>query len=72
MSPGSNASGLVAAARLAITHGPLLYADATTLSAAAASYLGEVRDDVHRLDLIGDSMPYDDVESDAQRALLGH
>jgi hypothetical protein len=72
VSPRSNASGLVAAARLAITHGPLLYADATTLPAAVASYLSGVRDGVHRLDLIGDSMPYDAVESDAQRALLGH
>jgi hypothetical protein len=72
VSPGSNASGLVAAARLAITHGPLLYADTTTLPAAESSYLSRVSDDVHQLDLIGDSMPYDDVESDAQQALLGH
>ena len=72
VSPGSNPSGLVAAARLAITHGPLLYADPTSLPAGEASYLSGVRADVHRVDLIGDSMPYDDVESDVQSALLGN
>jgi hypothetical protein len=71
VSPGSNASGLVAASRLAIVHGPLLYADPAALPAAAASYLSAVRTSVQRLDLVGDSMPYDDVESDTQRALLG-
>ena len=71
VSPVSQPSGLVAAARLAITTGPLLYADATMLPAAAASYLDSVRGTVRRLDMIGDSMPYDDVEADVQKALLG-
>ena len=70
VSPESNASGLVAAARLAVVPGPLLFADPSALPASAASYLSSVRAQVHRLDLIGDSMPYDDVESDAQKALL--
>jgi len=71
VSPTSVVSGLVAAARLAIAPGPLLYADPTALPPTAASYVGKVRAALQRVDLIGDSMPYDNVESDTQAALLG-
>jgi hypothetical protein len=71
VSPTSPVSGLVAAARLAVGRGPLLYADPAALPATAASYLSKVSSALHRVDLVGDSMPYDDVESDTQAALLG-
>jgi hypothetical protein len=64
-------SGIAAAGRLAMLRGPLLYADGTALSAATASYLSGVRAGLQRVDLIGGQLPYDDVESGVQNALLG-
>jgi SpoIID/LytB domain protein len=64
-------AGLTAAARLAVSHGPLLYASGTALSAATSSYLSGARAGLNRVDLIGSRLPYDDVEADTQTALLG-
>jgi hypothetical protein len=70
VSAGTPAAGIVAAARVAVLRGPLLYAASTAMSAPTASYLSSVRDKVQRIDLIGSELPYDDVESGVQAALL--
>jgi SpoIID/LytB domain protein len=64
-------AGVTAAARLAVSHGPLFYASGTALSAATSSYISGVRATVNRVDLIGGGLPYEDVEADTQAALLG-
>jgi hypothetical protein len=68
---GTPVADIAAAARLAVSRGPLLYADGAALSAATASYLSGVRDGLQRVDLVGSDLPYDDVESGVQAALLG-
>jgi hypothetical protein len=71
VSAGAPVAGIVAAARLAVLHGPLLYADGSAVSASTASYLSGVRNALMRVDLIGSELPYDDVEAGVQSALLG-
>jgi hypothetical protein len=71
VSAGQQAAGIAAAGRLAYIHGPLLHVVGTALSPATASYLSSVRESLLRVDLVGSRLPYDDVESDAQKALLG-
>lgn len=71
VSPGPAIAGVAAAARQAVLRGPLLYANGSGLSTSTASYLSGVRDQVQRVDLIGSRLPYDDVESGVQSALLG-
>ncbi len=64
-------AGLSASFRLANVRGPLLYTDGASLSAAASSYLNSVRAALRSVDLVGSGLPYDDVESGVQAALLG-
>jgi stage II sporulation protein D len=71
VSAGAPVAGIAAAARLAVLHGPLLYADGSAVSASTASYLSGVRNALLRVDLIGSELPYDDVEAGVQSALLG-
>ena len=71
VSSGQTIAGLSAAFRLAVIGGPLLYADATALPAATSSYVSGARATLRGVDLVGDGLPYDDVESDTQAALLG-
>ncbi|MDQ1697357.1 MAG: hypothetical protein QOJ03_2710, partial [Frankiaceae bacterium] len=67
---GSGLAGLVAAARLGQTRGPLLVAYPATLPAGAASYVADKHGSLRRVDLVGGRLPYDAVESGLQRALL--
>ena len=71
VSPGQLAAGIASAGKLAVSRGPLLYASGAALSQSTASYLSSVRTSVRRVDLVGSQLPYDDVESGVQKALLG-
>jgi hypothetical protein len=71
VSAAVSSAGLVASGRLAVRDGPLLVAGATALPAAALSYVGDHRAGIGRVDLVGPQLPYDDVESGVQRALVG-
>jgi stage II sporulation protein D len=64
-------AGRVAAARLAVAGGPLLLSGSTRLPQPVRGYIATVRAGVLRADLIGDQLPYADVERDLQRSLLG-
>jgi SpoIID/LytB domain protein len=64
-------AGRVAAARLAVAGGPLLASGSARLSQPVRSYVVSVRGSVVRADLVGDRLPYADVELDLQRSLLG-
>ena len=64
-------AGRVAAARLAVAGGPLLLTGSARLPQQARDYLASVRGEVFRAELIGDRLPYADVERDLQRSLLG-
>jgi hypothetical protein len=41
------------------------------MPAAALGYLSDKRSSIGRVDLVGRFLPYDNVESDTQRSLLG-
>jgi SpoIID/LytB domain protein len=62
--------GLVASARMALRRGPVLFSAGDRLGGAAARYVGDRRDRLGRVDLVGARLPYV-VESAVQRALLG-
>jgi stage II sporulation protein D len=71
VSSAANSAGLVASGRLAVRAAPLLVAGATALPSAALGYLGDHRAGIGRVDLVGPKLPYDDVESGVQSALVG-
>jgi stage II sporulation protein D len=64
-------AGLLAGARFAVRPGPLLLAGPTNLADGVRSYLTGVRAGLRSVQLVGWRLPYDDVESDVQKSLLG-
>ncbi|MDQ1704192.1 MAG: hypothetical protein QOF18_558, partial [Frankiaceae bacterium] len=71
VSPDHQMPGLLESARLSVTGGPMLFASADHMPAAALGYLSDKRSSIVRVDLVGRFLPYDNVESDIQRSLLG-
>jgi stage II sporulation protein D len=68
---GDQASGLVAAAWSAQRAAPILLATAPALTDGVGSYVGSVKARLRSVQLVGGRLPYDHVESDLQKALLG-
>jgi hypothetical protein len=70
-SPSMQLADRTAAARLAVAGGPLLLSAPSRLPEPARDYLAAVHTGVLRADLVGDGLPYADVERDLQKSLLG-
>ncbi|HEU5035311.1 MAG TPA: SpoIID/LytB domain-containing protein [Mycobacteriales bacterium] len=70
VAPAASVTGAVAAARAALARAPVLVAAGDQLASSVQAYLRGARVSVQRVDLVGEGLPYDDVESDTQAALL--
>ncbi|MBV9293760.1 MAG: SpoIID/LytB domain-containing protein [Frankiales bacterium] len=71
VSVGQPAAAVAEAARLATQGAPLLIASGSGLPAPDRDYIRAMRDKLRAVELVGGQLPYDDVELDVQRALLG-
>jgi stage II sporulation protein D len=71
VNPASAPTALVASVRAALGRGPLLLGGPTRLPLVVRGYVTDIRTGVLRADLVGNSLPYADVERDLQRSLLG-
>lgn len=66
----ASVTGAVAAARMALRGGPVLLAAGERLPSASTAYVHGTRATIARADLAGAGLPYADVESGLQAALL--